>query len=86
MRVDPDTIRQWRSSGGEGHARTESSGITWRPTCVVMTWPPGEPDRLVRDLTPTNEQLLRWAARPKNQPPQSWWDETDDPFAPEPGR
>lgn len=83
MRVDTGTTGQWRSPGGGGEARTEGSGITWRPTCIVKTWPTGESDRLVREMTPPNEQLQRWAARPENQPPQSWWDETDDPFAPE---
>jgi len=31
--------------------------------------------------TPTNEQLRGWAGKPENRPPQSWFDENDDPFA-----
>jgi hypothetical protein len=35
----------------------------------------------IRRATIPNELLLAWAR--KQGPPQSWWDETDDPFAPE---
>ncbi|QDV89257.1 hypothetical protein RAS2_03220 [Phycisphaerae bacterium RAS2] len=33
--------------------------------------------------TPARSTLLEWATRPTNQPPQSWWDETADPFTPD---
>lgn len=36
--------------------------------------------KLVREMSIPNEKLLELAER--SPPPQSWWDETDDPFAP----
>lgn len=32
-----------------------------------------------------NGDLLAYAARPENQPPQSWWDDETDPCEPERG-
>ncbi|MFO0837600.1 MAG: hypothetical protein U1D55_03675 [Phycisphaerae bacterium] len=34
----------------------------------------------IAEATPVNADLLEWAARPENQPSQSWWDETGSPF------
>ena len=41
--------------------------------------------RTVIASTPPNRQLLNWATRSKNHPPQSWWDDTTDPFRPDDG-
>lgn len=38
----------------------------------------------IRKTTLPNEQLLQLAQT--RVPPQSWWDETDDPFAPDQGK
>ena len=33
--------------------------------------------------TPMQVTLLKWAKRPENQPPASWWKDTTNPFKPE---
>ncbi len=34
------------------------------------------------DHSTPNEELRRWAAKPRNQPPAQWREETDNPFRP----
>lgn len=59
---------------------TASSGFAWIPKQILYTngaaW---TPDEMV-SATPDNAELLEWAFRPANQPPQSWWDDDSDPF------
>ena len=65
-----------------GANRTTSSGFSWRPRVTLY---PAYSRSIVEQLaeaTPRNTELLKWAARPENQPPQSWWDDTTDPFEP----
>jgi len=59
---------------------TRSAGFEWRPSVRA---PFDEPTDYAKELarsSPSNMELRKWAARPENRPPQSWWDETDDPF------
>lgn len=62
--------------------RTASSGFTWTPRVMRCDVVPATTSEPLSEATPANTELRRWAARPKNQPPQSWWDDTTDPFEP----
>lgn len=63
---------------------TASSGGQWRPREVRHTDETNEDiDREISEATPLNGQLIRWAGRPENQPPEAWWDDESDPFEPE---
>lgn len=55
---------------------TMSSGQTWRPT--QARYEDGQPtEEELAEATPDNDTLLKWAARPENRPPQSWFDEPE---------
>ncbi|UCF33121.1 MAG: hypothetical protein JSV78_12385 [Phycisphaerales bacterium] len=58
----------------------ESSGFAWVPVEVHYNRSVDSTSRTLAKATPENVTLLRWAARPDNQPPQSWWHDTSDPF------
>ncbi len=40
-------------------------------------------DEVLASSTPSNQDLLDWAAKPENQPPESWWNDTTNPFVPQ---
>jgi len=46
---------------------------------LLRAKPESAEDKLAR-ITPDNKTLLKWACRPENQPPQWWWDDTNNPF------
>lgn len=50
----------------------------WKATTTVYEHPATDED--LAESTPANSDLLMWAARPENQPPQEWFDSDDDPF------
>ena len=57
---------------------TQSSGIVWHPTMRVYYVKLDALCRQLDELTPTREEFLK---RAQNQsPPQSWWDDTTNPF------
>ena len=60
-----------------------SSGYTWQPQVTRYDPEPNPLAEQIAEATPANADLLVWAGQPKNQPPQSWWDDTTDPFEPE---
>ncbi len=65
----------------ESQGRTANSGTEWFPTMVRYYDPGSKPlAEQLAESTPSNAELVQWASRPKNQPPQSWWDDTSDPF------
>jgi hypothetical protein len=77
-------IRNPATWNTEPDERTVSDGAAWNPTSYTRCEQPA--NVLVDQLaaaTPMNSTLLRWAALPINQPPQSWWDDTTDPFEPD---
>ena len=37
-------------------------------------------DRRLAEATPSAGLLVEWANKPENRPPQSWFDNDDDPF------
>ena len=42
----------------------------------------GAPSSGVAEATPANATLLQWARSSTTVPPQEWWDDKTDPFAP----
>ncbi len=52
----------------------------WRAICRVRDV---RLQREIEKITPSNAELLEWAERPENQPPESWWNDTTNPFEPE---
>lgn len=72
-------------SMNEEPATSSSSGFSWFAQTIRVgeCQPSNVVDAILAESTPCNSELLEWAAQPSNQPPQSWWDETTDPFAPE---
>ena len=50
----------------------------WKATTIVYETPAAGED--LAESTPANSELLSWAARQENQPPQEWFDNDDDPF------
>ena len=50
----------------------------WKATTIVYENPVTGED--IAEITPANSELLKWAARPENQPLQKWFDSDDDPF------
>ncbi len=66
---------------GERNATTTSSGFTWVAR-EIRYEREGSLSEQLAEATPDNSVLLDWAAGVSNQPPQEWWDSTDDPFAP----
>lgn len=50
----------------------------WKATTIVCERHVTGED--IAEITPPNSELLKWAARPENQPPQEWFDSDDDPF------
>jgi len=59
---------------------TRSSGSEWRPCVTIPFDAATDYAKELARSSPSNTELRKWAARPENRPPQSWWDETDDPF------
>lgn len=57
------------------------SGFSWKPQQTRYE-DASSIDVQLAEATPENSELLKWAARPANQPPQQWWDEMEDPFQP----
>jgi hypothetical protein len=57
--------------------------VQWNP--VVRTQRTGIADlsKQLAESTPAASDLLVWAADPKSQPPQAWFDDDDDPFTTE---
>lgn len=59
-----------------------SSGFDWAPESSTVYDPmPLVQGGQISETTPANVKLLEWAAKPENQPPQSWYDEEIDPFS-----
>lgn len=87
--ADQQTPQSW--PGGAAHTATStpddnhpvpsSSGFVWEPTRRREDLPPANWPQKLAEATPTNSDLLRWAASPANQPPQHWWNDATDPFA-----
>ncbi len=74
------------AAGGEQDSNVVemvSSGHTWVPTEIIQDRINRPLDQALAEATPANAVLIRWARDSKNQPDQSWWDETADPFEPE---
>jgi hypothetical protein len=71
------------SKSMDSRPTTTGSGFSWRPTIRAKCWEPGELDAQVRSAGIENAKLIEWTSDPSRQPPQSWWDETDDPFTPD---
>jgi hypothetical protein len=64
------------------HGNTRSWGAIWYPRIIQQVNDLSEIEAQLARATPANSELLEWAAKPTNQPPQQWWDEEDDPFEP----
>ena len=58
----------------------DSDGFTWRPEVIYQDTGACAPERELATSTPANDVLLRLARDTRNQPPQSWWKDDDDPF------
>lgn len=57
--------------------RTQSCGVEWRPISTTYTVNLDALRESIASLTPSNEELRKFAT--DNKPDPSWWDE-DDPF------
>ena len=79
----PKTL-DWPSRG-EALTRVAGSGGTWSPTVIKSTLlSRSDLDNAISESAPSNVQLLDLVSQSAFQPPQEWWDETDDPFSPDP--
>ena len=68
---------------GRGHPPYPwSSGVTWKPQYARFEIEASSMGEELRKSTPANDVLLAWGDRAENRPPQSWWDDTTDPFSP----
>lgn len=56
----------------------QSSGIEWHPTTRVYHVDLDALYQQLDELTPTRAEFLKRAG--DQSPPQSWWDDTTDPF------
>ncbi len=61
---------------------TASEGKTWRISSVMYMYDPAQMDEELAEATPANATLLHWARSSTTVPPQEWWDDKTDPFAP----
>ncbi len=81
-------LNKWITTGqsvpvtaGSLHVVSSSgTGATWHPTHETRQLAPGGQSLEIAQATPSNAVLLDWASKSSNQPPQSWWDETVNPF------
>lgn len=64
------------------HFGTQRFGASWKPTQQTYIQDPRALDDELARSTPTNAQLTEWAARSELRPPQAWYDDDADPFAP----
>ncbi len=76
MSRSPDLVRIGEAPSRR--ATTCSSEASWGPLTVTLFTVFQPVQETVAELTPTNDQLTRFAA--EHQPPASWWDERTDPF------
>jgi hypothetical protein len=74
----------WQESSlvGKASAHLFSSGQVWAPRSVLFENASSSLTEQLRESTPANDVLLAWGDRDENRPPQSWWDDTTDPFSP----
>lgn len=78
--IHPD----WQESSliGKASANLFSSGQVWAPGSVRFESASTALSAQISESTPGNDKLLVWAGRRENRPPQTWWDDTTDPFSP----
>lgn len=58
-----------------------SNVMEWHPTVRTQRTGIADLSKRLAESTPAASDLLVWAADPRSQPPQAWFDEDDDPFA-----
>jgi len=76
-----DMLESSESDSGET-ASSGGSGFVWIPTREFSELQAIPPSKQLAESTPVNAELRKWAARPTNTPPPSWWEDTTDPFQP----
>lgn len=54
--------------------------VEWNPVMRTQHGGIADLSKRLAESTPGASDLLVWASDPKNQPPQAWFDEDDDPF------
>jgi|GEM_PF-4204799 len=51
----------------------------WGASKITRTMPGFDLNELP-ETSPANVELLQWARKESNQPPQDWYEDDDDPF------
>lgn len=66
--------------GTEPISRTSSAGRAWIVEGDGVYLPTASLKEEIHRLTPSNDDLTKWARRKQSDVPQRWFDEANDPF------